>query len=295
MPIKSRRSLRATAQALIFACAWLTGHAHLAHASAAQPTLITLAPHLTELAYTAGAGEHLVGVVEYSNWPEAALALPRIGDAFRFDMEAIVSLDPKIALAWRGGTPQAVADQLAQLGVEVVWIDTQTLEDIKTALEHIGQVAGTTDVANTEAKAYADELARWQNRALPNTTSPPVRVFYQIADRPLYTFGGRHVINEVLATCHADNVFGDLDTEALSVDPESVLAAQPDLILSGHEPSDSNGASDPLEVWTPHLDGALADTTLVSVDPNLLVRPTPRIVQGIETLCRLTKAHQEAP
>ena len=256
-----------------------------------SPTLITLAPHLTELVYTSGAGQHLVGVVEYSNWPEAALDLPRIGDAFRFDMEAIVSLDPDLALAWRGGTPKAVVDQLEALGISVVWIETQTLDDIDTALRQIGQLAGTSAVAEDRAEAYAAKLAALENVSSGDASQRLVRIFYQISDRPLYTFGGQHVINEVFAMCHANNIFGHVETQALSVDRESVLARQPDVILSGHEPS-VNQTTQPLRLWERHLDGPLADTTLQSIDPNVLVRPTPRILEGIETLCQLLNAHR---
>ena len=294
MPIRFKVRLRIAYWVLI-GCIGLAAWPHLVQAKKDPPTLVTLAPHLTELAFTAGAGAQVVGVVAYSHWPEDALELPRIGDAFRFDMEAIVSLDPDMALAWRGGTPPEVAEQLQGLGVEVVWIETQTLDQIKTAIEHIGRAAGTAQRAEAQAKAYAEALAQWQNRAPPNSTAEPVRVFYQIAARPLYTFGGRHVINEVFASCDAVNVFGHVDSEALSVDPESVLAAKPDMIVSGHEPNVSGPPVAPFEVWTPHLDGALAQTTLSVVDPNLLVRPTPRILQGIERLCALVQNHRDAP
>src|SRR5690625_7947846 len=93
-----------------------------------QMRTVTLAPHLTELVYEIGAQDHLVGVVEWSNWPEEAKALPRIGSAFRFDMEAILSLEAELALAWSGGTPAAVGQQLEKLGIEVLWLQTRSEE-----------------------------------------------------------------------------------------------------------------------------------------------------------------------
>src|SRR5690625_7415311 len=94
-----------------------------------QMRTVTLAPHLTELVYEIGAQDHLVGVVEWSNWPEEAKALPRIGSAFRFDMEAILSLEAEIALAWSGGTPAAVVLPTHYLDFIVFWSQTHYLDD----------------------------------------------------------------------------------------------------------------------------------------------------------------------
>ncbi len=261
----------------------------LAHAETKE-RLISLAPHLTELTFAAGADDALVGVVAYSNYPVEAQQLPQIGDAFRFDMEAIVSLQPTIALAWRGGTPAVVAEQLQSLGIEVVWITTDSFQDIAEALRLIGRVAGDESVAEQAAADFLATIARFEADQDQTLNEEPVAIFYQISDRPLYTFGGRHVINEVFEICGGENIFATLDTEALSVDREAVLLRQPDLIIAGlPEPSDS-ADHDPLSQWIPHQQGALSDTQFHRVDPNLLVRPTARIVEGIETLCALTQS-----
>src|SRR5699024_812314 len=112
----SRRRALAIALALAL-LAWVT-----AGVAEEKPRVVSLAPHLTELVFTAGAGETLVGVVAYSDWPEKARELPLIGDAYRFDMETILGLDADLALAWTGGTPATVARRLGDLGIEVMWV-----------------------------------------------------------------------------------------------------------------------------------------------------------------------------
>lgn len=288
MPIKSSRP-HTNITALV--CIGMLIIAWASNVPAQQPQrIISLAPHLTELAFVGGAGDQLVGVVDYSHWPEQAQQLPSIGDAFRFDMEAILSLQPTLALAWAGGTSEQAALRLSDAGIEVAWIETDTLDAIASAIRQIGLLAGTQDKANQTANSFEKNLDAWP---LPNRDqvggSVP-KVFYQISKRPLYTFGKRHVINEVFARCHAQNIFDDMDTHALVVDIESVITRQPDLIISGHEPLSQNSLDDPFSQWTPYLDGALKNTQLHSVDPNLLVRPTPRIIQGIERLCQLVQS-----
>lgn len=250
-------------------------------AQADELRVISMAPHLTELAFAARGGDRLVGVVDWSDYPAEAAGLPLIGDAFRFDLERIMGLDPDLALAWRGGTPQAVAEQLNQLGIDVLWIETQTLDQIAIALETIGDALGESQAGREAARQFRSAL---DNISQPdNVDQTPARVFYQVSARPLYTLGGRHVINEVFSRCNMTNVFDGLDIEAAVVDREAVLAAAPDLIIVGAAP----GEPDPLQDWRNSTLVQQNKTALHSVDPDLLIRPTPRIIQGINHLCTL--------
>ncbi|HSH27539.1 MAG TPA: ABC transporter substrate-binding protein, partial [Wenzhouxiangella sp.] len=172
--------------------------------------VVSLAPHLTELVFAAGAGDTLVGVVAYSDWPEKARELPLIGDAYRFDMETILGLDADLALAWTGGTPVAVARRLKALGVELMWVETRTLADIGAALERIGTRLGTADRAADVAANFREELTALRER---HHGASDVSIFYQVSARPLFTLGKPHVITEVFEVCGARNAFDDLDTE----------------------------------------------------------------------------------
>lgn len=245
-----------------------------------RPRVVSLAPHLTELAFAAGAGDTLVGAVAYSDWPEAARELPRIGDAYRFDMETILGLETEMALAWRGGTPEAVADRLDELGIDVLWIEARSLDDIGDALERIGHRLGSEHQAAEAAEAYRDELAGIRQA---HARDSDVSIFYQVSARPLFTLGDRHVITEVMEVCGAKNAFGDLDAEAASIDREAVIARSPDLIVAGRNESDD----DPLAIWRDTRMVEQGATRLESVDPERLVRPTPRIIEGIEFVCQL--------
>jgi iron complex transport system substrate-binding protein len=238
--------------------------------------IISVAPNLTELLYAAGASGQLVAVSEYSDFPEAARALPRIGDAFRLDYERIVALAPTVAVIWESGTPPEVRTRLEGLGIRVVGIPTLRLDDIAVGLETLGALAGTENVAAAAAAGFRAEIAslRAEYRKRPR-----LRVFVQIDDAPLFTVGGGHLITEIVELCGGSNVFADAGALALPVDLESVLVRAPQVILSADD-------GDPIEYWA-RFDGlaAVATGSVYRAPADLLARPSPRISAGAAEVC----------
>jgi len=257
-------------------------------AGAAPPVrIVSLAPHLTELAFEAGIGDRVVGAVEWSDYPEAAKDIPRIGDAFRFDLERIVRMQASHALAWAGGTPPGAVAELEKLGVDVEVIEIRTLDQIAGAIERLGKLGADPAEANESAADFRRRLAGFEQRT--SSARPEVEIFYQVSARPLFTLGGRHVINEVFGLCGAGNVFGQMDTEAANVDLEAVLARDPMAIVAGNsgDNGNGNGNGDPAAHWQAYPDlRAIACDNVLRVDPALLVRPTPRVLDGAKMLCR---------
>ena len=237
--------------------------------------VITLAPHLTELVFAVGAQDRLVGVVDYSDFPPTAQELPRIGDAFRFDYERILTLEADLALAWRGGTSAQVGEALEALGIELLWIETRRLEQIPSALRQLGSALDHHAGGARAASRFETEVEALRARLDPQ--APTLAVFYQVSARPLYTLGCRHILNEVLALCGMRNIFDKLDVEAAVVDREAVIAADPDLILA------PTGAGNPFADWPR---GSLDSIRRVEVDPDRLIRPTPRLIDGARDLCQ---------
>ena len=238
--------------------------------------IISVAPNLTELLYAAGAADQLVAVSEYSDYPEAAKSLPRIGDAFRLDYERIVALAPTVAVTWESGTPPEVQKRLEGLGIRVVGIPTTRLDDIAVGLETLGRLAGTETVAAAAAAGFRAEIARLRSeyRERPN-----LKVFVQIDDAPLFTIGGSHLITEIVELCGGSNVFADAPAPAFPVDLESVLVRAPQVILSTDD-------GDPVEYWA-RFGGlaAVASGSVYRAPADLLARPSPRISQGAARVC----------
>jgi iron complex transport system substrate-binding protein len=246
-------------------------------AAAPAQRIVTLAPHLAELVHAAGAGDRLIGTVEWSDYPPEAAALPRIGDAFRLDLEALAALGPDLVLAWRGGNPDHLLEQLEQRGYRVVALAPQELDDIGAHLVEIGRLAGTPGPAREAAARYREGLEALRRA---QAGKPELRVFWQVSWRPLYTVGGRQLISEVIALCGGRNIFADLGELAPAVGMEAVIARDPEVILS----ADVQRAE--LAEWArwPSVT-AVARGHLYAVDGDLVVRASPRILEGTRQVC----------
>jgi len=249
--------------------------------------IITLAPHLTELVYSAGAGDRIVGVVEYSDFPPAALEQPRIGDAFRLDFEAITELMPDLVLAWTSGTPADVQERLRDMGLRVVPLDAKSLDAIGPELSRIGELTGTQDVADAAAAEFNARLQILLERYAADTT---VDVFYQIAAQPLFTITARHVINDAIELCGGRNIFADIPGVSPAVSLESVITAEPDVIVAGEDaiPGGEAALRQQWADWTSIP--AVRNDHVVTVDADRMHRTTLRILDAVEELC----AHLDA-
>jgi len=255
--------------------------------------ILSLAPHLTELAYTAGAGDQLAGVVEFSDFPLAAQVLPRIGDAFRLDHEAIAGLDPDLILAWQSGTPVEVIERLERQGYRVVTLPAGRLSDIAASLRTIGRLAATEAVAEAAAADFERALAGLRAEAAGRM---PVRVFFQVTAQPLFTISDRHVIGEAIALCGGQNIFGALAGQSPAVSPEAVIDAAPDAIIAVQHAPDRASAELELGFWRQWTSvPAVRDGHLFLIDADLVTRPSVRFLDGMRELCVQVAAAGEKP
>ena len=251
--------------------------------SLAQPAqrIVTLSPHLAETVFAAGAGGRIVGTVDYSNYPEAARRIPRVGGYSRFDLEAVVALKPDLIIAWEGGNAPAHLQKLRRLGLPVYLSQISRLEDIAGEIERIGALAGTRQSADTAARTFRQRLADLQARYAGR---PVVRTFYEVWHQPLKTVGGQQFISSVIRLCGGENVFGTLTATAPDVTVEAVLAANPEAIIAS-----GMGEARPewLDDWQARP-GLLAAQrkNLFFIPPDLIQRHTPRLLDGAERLCQ---------
>ena len=257
-------------------------------AAAANPRVVTLSPHLAELACAAGACDRLVGVSAWSDFPPQVKTLPQIGDGFSVDYERVLALHPDIVLAWDGGTPPATIARLRGLGLKVDPVAAASLDDVAAALDRIGRDLGTETAAQAAAQAYRARLAalraRWQD-------APPIRVVYQIGTAPAYTVNAKSPISAALALCGGVNVFASMPQIAEAIGAEAMLAANPEVVLY----ADSEDAA-AMQAWWARLPGAFAAQhgTLYGINADLLARATPRLLDGTEQVCTtLERARQK--
>jgi iron complex transport system substrate-binding protein len=218
--------------------------------------------------------------VAYSDYPDAARALPRIGDASRIDMERVLALAPDLAVAWAGGNAPADLERLERLGIPVYALEARQLERIGAQLLDLGVLSGHEDIARQAAGAYLSGLAALRERYADR---PPLTVFYQISAQPLMTVSRAHPISAVLAACGGMNVIALDAPPAPAVSIEAVLALNPDVILAGVFPGEGD---DPFAAWRrwPQLT-AVREQHLYRVGVDSLVRATPRILDGMRDVC----------
>jgi iron complex transport system substrate-binding protein len=262
----------------------------LRDAAEAAPRIISLSPHITELLFAAGAGNRIVGVDDSSDYPAAVAGIARVGEPAALDVEGLLKLKPTLVVLWDSGTPASRKAELERLKLRLYVTDQHHLDDIGATLMEFGRLAGTLPVAAAAARRYQIELAQLRSRY---AARPRLRVFYQVWDRPLYTLSGAHVVSEVLSLCGGDNVFAELSTLAPTVDKEAVLARNPEVILIAA--TGAEGARQTLE-WSRFSNlQAVRSHHVFTVDPSLVGRMAPRILEGVREVCSLLDSARDQP
>ncbi|MEO7760302.1 MAG: cobalamin-binding protein [Casimicrobiaceae bacterium] len=248
----------------------------------AQPArrIISLAPHVTELLFAAGAGERIVGTIRYSDYPPAALKIPRIGDSFVLDSERVVALKPDLLIVWLHGNPEGQLDKLRRLGIPVFSSEPGTLADIASTIRRFGVLAGTVPVAAAAASAFERDVTALRERY---AARPVVRVFYQVAERPLLTINGRHLIDDVIRLCGGRNVFAGLGPLVPTISPEAVVAADPEAIVTaGGESGNESG----LGRWSKIASlTATRRGNTITLFSDTISRQSDRVLDGARALC----------
>ena len=242
--------------------------------------IVSLSPHATELLFAAGAGDHVVAVSEYSDWPSAARQLPRIGSGAGLNVEAIVAQQPDLVVAWLSGNAKPQLRQLEHFGIPVFYSEPHDIDGIAKNLLALGLLTGNKGKAEQAASAFRkgvrDLRARYAGRR-------PVTAFYQIWAQPLMTINGRHMISHWLRLCGAENIFADLPDLASAIDPEAVLKADPDALIAGRHPGKRADWTLRWRQWKGLR--AVQRNHLYTVPAEMLERQTPRALQAAKTLC----------
>ena len=253
--------------------------------------IVSLAPHITETLFAAGAGKQVVATVEFSDYPAAAQKLPRVGSYAQIDLEAVVAAKPDLVVVWQSGNASASIDKLRALGLKLFVSQPDSIEDVVKTVERFGILAATSTQAKPAATALRKRYERLRQRY---SMRPPVRMFYQVWEQPLMTVGGKQIIGSVIRLCGGENVFARLEVLAPTVSVEAVLAADPEVIVAGGMGSRNAAWLDAWRQW-PRMT-AVAKNNLFFINPDLMQRHTPRLLDGAEQLCQiLEKVRSQRP
>jgi iron complex transport system substrate-binding protein len=247
--------------------------------------IVSLSPGTTAMLFAAGAGHCLVATIAHSDEPEEAASIPVIGDAENLDFEKLLALRPTAVVAAVDVVQRVRIDRIRALGVPVYRVHVTSLAGMPESVARLGALAGDAAVANGAQAAARDLRAALDALRARYASRAPIRVLYQIWDRPIYTIGGRHVISDALSLCGAVNIFAELATAAPAVTREAVVLRNPDLILASAPPG---AAEEWLAEWRklPAL-AAVRTRQLVSYNDARIDRMGPSVIDATGNLCEV--------
>ncbi len=242
--------------------------------------IISLAPHLTELVYAAGAGDKLIAVSAYSDFPDAAKALAQVGDASNLDLERIVMLKPDLVLAWKSNVSPFAVERLRRFGISVYVTETRRLAGVPLLLRSIGLLAGSANVSEAAAQQFETQVQKMASAAQGKTLVP---TFIEIWHDPLLSVNGAHIISDVVALCGGRNILANVALLTPSIGLETLLEADPGAIIGG---GSAAREADFQRAWARHRGlKAVREQNIFYVNPDWIQRATPRILFGAKVVC----------
>jgi len=242
--------------------------------------IISLAPNITEVLFHIGAGDQIVGADEYSNYPEAANQILRVNNHAAANYELILSLKPDLVIAWQSGNGDKIINPLRKLGIPVFVVETHQIERIPNLFRRFGQLSGNNDLAQQRIEEFTQRL---QLLGDAQTGKSVVRTFYQIWDQPLITLNGKHMVSDVIELCGGINIFADAVPLVPYVNIESIVAADPQVIIAGGSQEEQPGWYSSWQQWTGI--SAVQHKQIYLIPADLMQRHSVRILDGAQMMC----------
>jgi iron complex transport system substrate-binding protein len=250
--------------------------------------IVSLSPNLTEIVFALGAGDRLVANTSFCDYPPEAAAKPHVGDTQRPDVERIVALKPDLVLISTASQLQSVTERLTDLGIPVFVSNPRDLDDVFTSLERLGEVVGDAE-AGRALSASLRARTEAVSRAVAGRPQP--KVFFIVGDEPLFTAGKDTFVDDLIRRAGGVSISSDEATEWPQFSPEAVIARTPDVVVvpsASHGIADAGGGVPDALRETP----AVRNGRVARIDADLLMRPGPRLVDGLEALAEAL--HPEA-
>ena len=191
--------------------------------------IISLAPHITEILFALGLEDRLVGVTQYSDYPEAARKIERVGSYVRLNIEKIVSLNPDLVISTAGGNPREVVERLAALGLKVFVIHPKKMEDIYSNIRSIAAITGREEEGIKLARGMKERVDNIVNKV---KGLPRPSVFLQLGASPLLTASEGTFIDDLLNKAGGMNIAAAEPARYPVYSMEAVIKRGPDIIIT---------------------------------------------------------------
>ena len=251
--------------------------------------VVSLAPHITENLFALGLGSTIVGTVEYSDYPDAALDIPRIGGAYTLSLEKIISQKPDLVYVWLSGNGDTIAKRLKSFGIPVYLDNPKTLDDIPRSLKDLSVLGGKPQKGDDSAQLFSNRLAQLEKDFSKNSLDIPLRSFFQVWRQPLQTLSGKSIVSDLIKRCGGSNIFADEEAVAPTVSIESVIKRDPEIIFTGDSAIQVsvNETTEDERFWAAYPNiSAVKNQRIVRLNPDHIHRHSPRILLGMNDICK---------
>ena len=249
--------------------------------------VITLAPNLTEIVFAVGAGDRLVGDTTYCDYPPEAKNLAKIGDTLHPSIERIIGLKPQVVLISTASQLETFTQQLQSQNIAVFVTDPHDLEGVFRSIETVGLIMGQQQQASTLVQKLRDRTKAVEDAVKQR---PTVRVFYQASGEPLYVPGHDAFVTDLIRRAGGISVTANVPGAWPKFSNESALAAKPEAIIL--PTGGSMGAANSTVIDALRNSPAVLSGRVYKINDDLLARPGPRLVDGLEAMARAL--HPEA-
>ncbi len=242
---------------------------------------ISLAPNLTEIVYAIGAGDGLVGRTTYCNYPPEAKKVEEVGDTLKPSIEKIIALRPQVVFVSTASQLEAFTSELEAHQIAVYVTDSHDLEGVFRSIERVADLLKRRPQADDLLKQLRARVAVVEDKV---KSRPPVKVFYQVSDEPLYTIGRDAFLTDLIRRAGGLSVTAEVPGAWPKYSAESALAAKPEAIVLPTGGSMGNANSNVANALK--RSPAVVDGRVYKINDDLLSRPGPRSVDGLEALAR---------
>lgn len=242
--------------------------------------IISLAPSITEILFALKLADQVIGVTSYCDFPNEAKAKEKVGDTIKPNLERLIALKPDLILISTASQLEKITSQLDQLGIPVFVTNPKSVTEVVVSIRKIGELTGATQQAEALASEMQTRIAAVQ-RQVTNQVAP--RILYILQLSPLITAGKNTFINDLIKQAGGHSISGEETADYPQFSRETALARAPDVIIvpASHGTELVNiEAVQQFFATTP----AIKNNRLVRINPDLIDRPGPRIVEGLEVL-----------
>ncbi|URQ98182.1 cobalamin-binding protein [Pseudoalteromonas sp. SCSIO 43095] len=242
--------------------------------------IVALAPHIVENLYAIGAGDLIVGTLDYADYPQEATKIERIGGYNGISIEKLLMLKPDMVIAWKNGNQAEDLAQIKRLGIELYLSDPRFIEGVASEILKLGQLTGHIEQSKQVAETFTAKLNAIKVTQKDKTT---LTGFYQLWPEPMMTVSKNTWINQLIETCQVTNVFANSDTDYPQISIENVIVTKPQVIIIPDEKSKRVMPTVNWQQW-PEIP-AVKYEQFISVNADLLHRFTPRMLDGLAQMC----------